>query len=50
MWPLPHPKPTLKCLDASKAPAPCWHELLIAAAVILVALLLLRPVIALLFV
>lgn len=48
MWPLPHPKPTLQCLDASKVSGPCWHELVIAGAIVLLALLLLKPVIALL--
>lgn len=49
MWPLPHPRPTLECLDASKASRSCWHELVIAGAIFLLALLLLKPVIALLF-
>lgn len=48
MWPLPHPKPTLQCLDVSKVPGPCWHEIAIAGVIVLLALLLLQPVIALL--
>jgi hypothetical protein len=49
MWPLPHHKPNLEYLDPAKLSAPCWHEIVFLAAVILLTLLLIRPVIVMLF-